>query len=117
METKKQMIRQVQLYSLFIMLVAVLISLFLKDKSITIGIVIGTLTGLIGFNMIVSMAYRIEKEGGAKQAVFNYLLRYILYGCIFALGYMAGANLIALLVGFLCHKLALLIYSKKAERR
>lgn len=117
MEAKKQMIRQVQLYSLSIMAVVALISLLFKDKSITIGIIIGTLTGLIGFNMIVSMAYRIEGEGGAKQAVFNYLLRYLLYGCIFALGYMAGANLLAMLIGFVCHKIALLVYSRRTDRR
>ncbi len=117
MEAKKQMIRQVQLYSFLIMAIALLISLFFWDKSISIGIVIGTLTGLIGFNMIVSMAYRIEGEGGGKSAAFNYLLRYIMYGCVFALGYMAGANILAMLVGFLCHKAALLVYSKRADRR
>lgn len=113
MEAKKQMISKVRNLSLIISLIAAIISfLIFKDKYIAAGIVIGTLTGLIGFNMIVSMAYRVEGTSGAKTAVFNYLLRYLMYGCIFALCMMQGIHALALLAGFICHKIAIFIYSK-----
>ena len=98
--------------TILITLLLILASLIFQNRYISAGIAIGALTGLIGFNMIVKMAYRIEGPKGGRNASFNYLLRYIMYGCIFALGLTQGINIFAMLVGFLTTKLAILIYTK-----
>lgn len=117
MEEKLIMLRKVRNYSLGLMLISCMISLLFHDKYITAGIVVGTMAGLIGFNMIVGMAYRIQGASGQRQAVMNYLLRYIFYGCIFGLSMWVGINIFACLVGFVCHKIAILIYTKWGTRR
>lgn len=117
MENKLQMMKQVGLISIGITLVVMLISLFFQDKSITVGIGLGCMIGLIGFNMILQWGYRVQEKNSSRSAFFNYILRYLFYGCMFVLSYMMGANLLALLGGFVCHKVAIYIYSFTKELR
>ncbi len=78
-------------------------------KSITLGIVIGSFTGLFGFRMIVRMSKSIV--AGEGNAYNSYLNRYLIYVAVFALCIYQGVNAFALLVGMLAHKASILIYT------
>lgn len=80
-------------------------------QSITIGIFIGALSGIIGYNMIVHMSNSIEYyENPKAKGYSSYVKRYAVYTLIFALSVYKGVNIFALLAGMLCHKAAILIY-------
>lgn len=108
--------KEIRLITAVIMLICAFGSLLLFQdsfKSITLGILIGAFSGLMGFNMIVNMSKRIDgdtldvKNGAMK----SYTRRYLLYTVIFALAALEGVHLLALLVGMLCHKSAILVYT------
>ena len=111
MENKLRMLKKVGMISIGIAIVVMLISLFFWDKSVTVGIGLGCMIGLIGFNMIVQWGFRVQEASSVRSAFFGYLLRYFFYGCMFVLSYYMGANLLGLLVGFICHKVSVYIYS------
>ena len=78
---------------------------------IGVGILVGALTGLIGFSMIIRMSSTIELYGNPKAKGYSsYVKRYGIYTLIFALAAWRGVNIVALLVGMLLHKGAILIY-------
>ncbi len=80
-------------------------------KVIGIGIIIGALTGIIGFSMITNMTRRIELYGNAKaKGSASYIQRYAIYTVVFLLAAYEGVNIIALFIGILLHKGAILIY-------
>lgn len=80
-------------------------------QTIGVGILIGALMGIIGFNMINTMASRLELYGNVKAKGYqSYVRRYALYTVVFALAAYKGVHIIALLIGMLCHKAAILIY-------
>lgn len=87
-------------------------------RSISMGIVIGAFTGMMGFNMIVHMADRIDGDSlDVKARAFrSYTRRYLLYAVIFAMSAMVGVNIIALLAGMLAHKASILIYTWKHRK-
>ena len=82
-------------------------------KQGVMGILIGSLTGIMGFNMIQNMVGRID---GESREFRSYTRRYMLYALIFALSAIAGAHIAALLVGMLLHKCSILIYSWKHRK-
>lgn len=110
MEEKLNMLKRVGIYSIAITAIAMIISIVFKDKTITLGIGLGCMIGLIGFNMILQWGYSVETNSKAS-AFKNYLSRYVFYACMFGLSYYMGANILALLVGFVCHKIAIYVYS------
>ena len=110
MEEKLDMLKKVGFYSICITVVAMIISLLFKDKTITLGIGLGCMIGLIGFNMILQYGYNVEGNG-KKSGQRNFLSRYGFYAAMFVLSHSMGANILALLVGFLCHKVAIYVYS------
>lgn len=112
MEQKIKMVAIVRKITILLALILILISLVFQDKFISAGIAIGALGGLIGFNMIVKMAYKIEGPRSGRAASANYLLRYLMYGCIFGLSYSQGVNIFAILIGFISSKVAILIYTR-----
>ena len=68
MEEKLDMLKKVGLYSICITIVAMLISLVFKDKTITLGIGLGCMIGLIGFNMIKESLSKDEDEENSSLA-------------------------------------------------
>ena len=64
------------------------------------GILIGSLTGIMGFNMIQNMVGHIDGElADIKSRAFrSYTRRYNMHAVIFALSAIAGAHIVALLV-------------------
>lgn len=110
MENKLKMMKKVGFLSICIMFLVMLLSLFFRDKYITLGIGLGCMIGLIGFNMILQWGYSVETGKNTKVGR-NFLSRYAFYAIMFGLCYYLGANVLALLVGFICHKAAVFIYS------
>ena len=106
--------KEIRRISLSLSVAAALVSsVIFKDSfsSIGVGILIGTLSGLIGFNMIVRMSESIELyEDASKAGYAGYLRRYFIYALIFGLSAWRGVNVIALLAGMLCHKASILLY-------
>lgn len=86
--------------------------LFQGDFStIGVGVLIGALSGMIGFNMIVRMSNQIELYVDPKAKGYSsYVKRYAIYTIIFILSAYKGVNIFALFAGMACHKAAILIY-------
>lgn len=119
-ETRK-MAMEVRGISAVLMVVLGLLSILLfpnEFKSITMGIVIGTICGLMGFTMICNMAERIDGDtlDVKNRAIRSYTRRYLLYVVIFALSASIGVNLTALLVGMLAHKASILLYTLRHRK-
>lgn len=104
-----------KLTALLMVLVAVVSILVFPGQftSVTMGIVVGAFTGLMGFNMICNMVNRIDGDtmDVKNRAIRSYTRRYLMYAIIFALSASTGMHVIALLSGMLLHKGSLLLYS------
>ena len=112
MNEKMVMAYQIRKLTLLFCAIMVLISLIFRDKFITGGIAIGALASLIGFNMVVKMAYKVQGLSAGRSARMNYFLRYLMYALIFGISIYCGVNVFALLAGFLCNKVAILFYTR-----
>ena len=66
MENKLKMLKKVGFISICIMLIVMILSLFFKDKTITLGVGLGCMIGLIGFNMILQWGYSVETGKNTK---------------------------------------------------
>jgi len=116
MSEVQSMAKEVRLTTVILTLLLTLLSAVAfpgMGKSIPVGIIIGALTGLIGFNMILRMASHIQPDmvDVKARAYRSYLHRYLVYAGIFALSISQGVNAIALLAGMLAHKASFLIYT------
>lgn len=114
MDETSQMGKEIRRITLALALVSCGISLMLFQghfKDIGAGILIGALTGIIGFSMITHMSNTIELYGNPKAKGYSsYVKRYASYTLIFALAAWRGVHVLALLAGMLLHKGAILIY-------
>lgn len=114
MSEQHRMGREIRWYTIMLMFIVCGLSLMLFQghfSTIGIGIMIGTLCGLIGFNFIQHMVDTIEYYDNAKaKGTSNYVLRFVIYGLIFALSMSNGVHVMALFAGILCHKAAILLY-------
>lgn len=107
----KSIVRQSVLYSLALSL---LLFAAFRSVSISAGVLVGTAAGLIGFYMIVLQTRASAAGGLAKnKGTFSYFARYFLYGIIFALSAYLGADILAMLAGFLLTRLAVYIYAAR----
>lgn len=119
-ETRK-MAMEVRILTAILMVILGFASLLCfpgEYKSITMGIIIGAVCGLMGFNMICNMAERIDGDSldVKNRATRSYTRRYLLYAIVFALSASVGVNLIALLAGMLAHKLSILLYTLRHRK-
>lgn len=87
-------------------------------KEVAIGVMIGALCGLIGFQMIINSANSLgaDTANPKGKAYRAYLLRYLVYAAVFAFSIREGANIIALLIGMLAHKACILIYTYRHRK-
>lgn len=113
---EKRMYQQIRHYSYVLMVIAVLLSLvffFEQAKEVAFGIIIGTLCGIMGFNMIVKFSEKIDGDSMnvSRGAYTAYMRRYLLYAVVIALSAYAGLEILAVLVGLLCHKAAIVLVS------
>ena len=112
MNELQRMNREIRIYTLVtaVMLsVAGVLVLPAYGKEIAVGIMIGALTGLIGFQMIIQSASSTQNPKG--KAYRAYLLRYLVYAAVFAFSIKEGVHIVALLIGMLAHKACILIYT------
>ncbi len=80
---------------------------------VVIGVWIGAAAGLIGFQMIQSMAVSLDTdpENSQKQGRQGYLERYGLYALIFSVAAFLHVPVLAMLAGFMAHKISLFVYA------
>lgn len=114
MNEHQRMRREIQTITIILMLMVCGLSILIfhgRVADIGIGIVIGALAGLIGFNMINQMAEQIELVRDAKAKGYqNYVLRYVVYLFIFGISVYKNVSILALFAGMLCHKASILLY-------
>lgn len=115
MNELKTMNKEIRRFSLALMLIATGVSAVVWQgsfRTIGVGIIIGTMAGLIGFAMINTMSAGIEYASNPKaKGNFSYVTRFFFYMLIFGLSAYRGVNLLALLAGMLCHKGAIVLYA------
>lgn len=89
-----------------------------EGKQIAVGVLVGALCGLIGFQMIIQSAGSLEADtkNPKAKAYRAYLLRYLVYAAIFVLAVKSGVNVIALLIGMLAHKACILLYTYRHRK-
>ena len=100
-------------YSLGIVPIVCIVSFILfKDWKVVLGLLAGLAIALLGYRMIIAMtlSLRPDEKSGQKQGSLGYVVRYLFYICTFVLLVVLGIPVLALLVGFLCHKAAILLY-------
>lgn len=78
-----------------------------------IAVWIGCFTGLFGYFMIVRMALNIptKEADGKKVGTQEYVKRYLIYGLIFVLCQLSNLPILAVLLGLMCNKGAILFYA------
>lgn len=106
--------KKIVTYSLLIGIsVAIVSGLLFNDIYVLAGVLVGLITGLIGYAMIVQMALSLKPDEklSKRQGAANYIVRYIIYAVIFGFFAYFKFSVIALLVGFLCHKLSIFVYA------
>lgn len=68
MDEKTILAYQIRKLTLLLAGVLIVLSLIFKEASITGGIAIGALVSIIGFNMVVKMAYKINGPSAGRSA-------------------------------------------------
>lgn len=121
MNDEKKMYHAIRFLTLCLSIAAMLISLLLFPGSLqTIGsgILIGSITGILGFNMIIKTCNRIDGDStNLKAGAYNaYLKRYLLYFLVFGISVYQGIEVLSLLIGILLHKAAIVVYSLNDKR-
>lgn len=121
MNEMKQLNEQITKITLALgLVVGVAGGIVFQDWKVILGILIGSLTGLIGYFMIVQMAMNLpdNEKTGNRTGIINYGLRYAVYTGIFAICvFYLHISVISLLVGILSHKGSIYIYSIKEKRK
>lgn len=105
-------------FSLYLGALTSIISLLFFDWKVAAGILIGLIMSLIGYQMIERMVITMphnEKDGESK-AKAGYVMRWGFYAFVLALFAWLGFPILAMLVGILCHKASLLMYTYKSNK-
>ncbi|WP_199519703.1 hypothetical protein [uncultured Holdemanella sp.] len=82
-----------------------------------IAVWIGCLTGLAGYRKIVQMALNIptDEVAGKKIGTQEYMKRYLMYGLVLVICQLMEFPILAVLVGLMCNKGAILLYALKEK--
>lgn len=111
---EKKMYQGIRKFTWIFMLIAmILMSLITQDfKYVPAGVAIGSLAGVMGFQKIIAMSERIDGSmTDLKLPAFSeYAKRYAMYMLIFGISAYLGVDILAMLVGFTCHKAAIVLY-------
>lgn len=105
-------------FSLLLGALTSIISLLFFDWKVGAGILIGLTMSLIGYQMIVHMVVSLpnnEKESESKGKS-GYTMRWGFYALVLCLFAWLGFPVVAMLIGILCHKVALLMYTYKQNK-
>lgn len=113
---ERKLYRKIRIFTWIFTGIAVVISLLLfpgQFQTIGIGIILGALSGVLSFQMIIRSCDKIDGDMPyVKQFAYNsYLKRYLLYFVIFGASAYKGVEVLSLLVGILLHKVAIVLCS------
>ena len=114
MDDLKKLSERILISTLILALPCMMIAFLVFSWPALFGVLIGTILVIVGFLAIVRFCKTIESKPNAKrQGSLNYVLRFCLYGCVMAFFAYWHVPVLAMLVGILCNKLAILLVSMK----
>lgn len=116
----QQMNKQIKKYTLaFSLFCSIACAMIFHSQMIQVFIAvwIGCLTGLVGYHKIVQMALNIptDKAAGKKMGTQEYMKRYLMYGLVLVVCQLMELPILAVLVGLMCNKGAILLYALKEK--
>lgn len=77
-----------------------------------VGVWMGTLMALVGYTFIVKLSASIQPDFDAsKKTVMGYLFRYVFYAAVMMVGVSLQIPVMTILLGYLSHKISLLMYT------
>ena len=115
-QMNKKIVKYTLIFSLFCSLVCAVI-FHSQMIQVFIAVWIGCLTGLVGYRMIVQMALNIPTDeiAGKKIGTQEYMKRYLMYGLVLVICQLMELPILAVLVGLMCNKGAILLYALKEK--
>ena len=116
----QQMNKQIKKYTLaFSLFCSIACAMIFNSQMIQVFIAvwIGCLTGLVGYHKIVQMALNIttDEAAGKKMGTQEYMKRYLMYGLVLVVCQLMELPILAVLVGLMCNKGAILLYALKEK--
>lgn len=109
---KDKIIQRVKSYTLIIsIIVAIVSSFFFKFKEIGVGVLIGSLCGILSLTLIENMCSNIDVNNAQKKAAFSYINRAGIIVAIFIIATLMNVSIIAMLIGFSISKILIVIVS------
>ena len=116
----QQMNKKIKRYTLvFSLFCSIACAMIFHSQMIQVFIAvwIGCLTGLVGYHKIVQMALNIQTDeaAGKKIGTQEYMKRYLMYGLVLVICQFMGLPILAVLVGLMCNKGAILLYALKEK--
>lgn len=116
----QQMNRKITKFTLIFSLISSFICAILFHSQMVrvfLAVWIGCGTGLFGYYKIVQMALNIpsEEQAGKKIGTQEYVKRYVMYGVVFVFCQCIHLPILAVLVGLMCNKGAILLYALKEK--
>ena len=115
-QMNKKIVKYTLIFSLFCSLVCAII-FHSQMIQVFIAVWIGCLTGLVGYRKIVQMALNIPTDeiAGKKIGTQEYMKRYLMYGLVLVICQLMEFPILAVLVGLMCNKGAILLYALKEK--
>lgn len=116
--SEKQMYASIRKITFLMMGAGILVCAIAFDQPTpyVLGILLGGLSGIMSFNMVIQMVDRLSAKNASQVAVSNYVLRFFGVAAIFFIAMSKGVNVFALFIGFLMSKIAIQVYAQ-LERR
>lgn len=116
----QQMNKQIKKYTLaFSLFCSIACAMIFHSQMIQVFIAvwIGCLTGLVGYHKIAQMALNIptDEAAGKKMGTQEYMKRYLMYGLVLVVCQLMELPILAVLVGLMCNKGAILLYALKEK--
>ena len=116
----QQMNKQIKKYTLaFSLFCSIACAMIFHSQMIQVFIAvwIGCLTGLVGYHKIVQKALNIptDEAAGKKMGTQEYMKRYLMYGLVLVVSQLMELPILAVLVGLMCNKGAILLYALKEK--
>ena len=115
-QMNKKIKRYTLIFSLFCSIACAMI-FHSQMIQVFIAVWIGCLTGLVGYHKIVQMALNIptDEVAGKKIGTQEYMKRYLMYGLVLVVCQFMELPILAVFVGLMCNKGAILLYALKEK--
>ncbi|EOS62112.1 hypothetical protein C815_00124 [Firmicutes bacterium M10-2] len=117
MDDLKKLFVQTTKYAVILGILCVCFAFVFFGMPSAIGICVGVVTGQLGLVMIIRFARTIGSQAKANRSgLKQYVLRYFMYGIIMVIFAYIGVPVLSVLIGFMCTKGAILMYSQKLRK-